>query len=72
MNSVQENLKTMSAAAFAQFGEQQIVYIKPVTRDGMSGFAVHAASGKELAVLESHEEAVVAAFENQLVPAMVH
>ena len=72
MNSVQENLKTMSADAFALLGEEQIVYIKPVTRDGTTSFAVHAANGKELAVLESHEEAMVAAFENQLVPAMVH
>lgn len=72
MNSAQENLKTMSADAFAQLGEQQIVYIKPVKRDGMTGFAVHAASGKELAVLGSHEEALVAAFENQLIPALVH
>lgn len=72
MNMAQETLKTMSADDFAQLGEQQIVYIKAVTRDGMTGFAVHAASGKELAVLESHEEAVVAAFENELIPALVH
>jgi hypothetical protein len=72
MNTVQEKLKNLSADAFIHLGEQQMVYIKPVTRDGITGFAVHAATGAELAVLETHEEAVVAAFENELVPAQIH
>lgn len=72
MNNTQVILKNMTADAFALLGTQEVVYIKPVNRNGVSGFAVHAANGEELAILESREAAFEAAVENDMTPTQIH
>ncbi len=72
MAGMHEEMKTMSPDAFAMLGGQEIVYIKPVTRNGARGFAIYAANGQELALLNSHEAALDAIAENDMVPVLLH
>ena len=46
--------------AFASLGVADVAYIKPVTLDGESTFAIFAADGSQLAVAPSRELALLA------------
>lgn len=72
MGNVQAALKSMTPEVFAHLGENQVVYIKPIQVDGVSGFAVHAANGQKLAIFDSYEAAVSTSVENNLHPARLH
>jgi len=73
MNSLHEQLRRMTPEMFAHLGEDDMVYIKPIASDaGVPGFAIHSATGQELAVLESWEEALTAALVNNMRPARLH
>ena len=61
-------LHAMSAQDFLSLGLGQLAYVKPVTLDGGQGFAVHAANGTRLAVLATHEAAVMATRQNDMEP----
>lgn len=65
-------LKIMSQETFAHLGEGDLVYIKPVTRHGVPSYAVHAATGAELAVFESWEAALTTALQNNMSPSSLH
>jgi hypothetical protein len=72
MGNLQTTLKELTPEMFAHLGENQVVYIKPVEVNGISGFAVHAANGQKLAIFDSYEAAVSISMENNLHPAHVH
>lgn len=72
MGNVQVTLKGLTPEMFAHLGENQVVYIKPVKVDGVSGFAVHSANGQKLAIFDSYEAAVSTSVENNLHPAQLH
>lgn len=72
MTILQHDLKRMTPEMFAQLGENDVVYIKPILHDGTAGFAVHAASGRELAIFDSFEAAVAISMENNMHPTWLH
>ena len=65
-------LKNCSVKEFAYWGVKEFAYIRPVTVDGQSAMAVHAANGTQLAVLETFWAAQVAVLDNDLEPLSVH
>ena len=77
MMSTYEYLKSMTPEMFADFGGNEVVYIKPVDKDAdtgqiESGFVIHAANGEELAIVDSVESALAKAFDNNLSVTHLH
>ncbi len=72
MTNVEQMLKDMTPETFANLGEGDVVYIKPVTRHGESNFALYAATGRELAVFDSWETALTTALQNNMHAAYLH
>jgi hypothetical protein len=72
MDVLHEQMKKMTPEMFAHLGQNDMVYIKPVRHEGTDAFAVHAANGQELAILESWEAALTAALQNDMKPARLH
>lgn len=62
----------MSAAALSELGQGQIAYIKPLATDAGTLWAIHAANGDPLAVLESRDIALAALRQNDLEPFGIH
>ena len=62
----------MTSRAFLALGSKHVAYIKSVTVDGSTAYAIHAADGQELAVFGEREVAFIAARQNDLEPLSVH
>ena len=69
-----EELRQLSGSDFTSLGLQQIAYVRPVSIDveGAKGFAVHAADGTRLAVMDALDLAHAAILENDMHPVSVH
>lgn len=67
-----ERIKQMSARELAMFGVQDLAYIKRVVIDGASGYAVHAADGTQIALLEDREVAFATVRQHDMEPVSVH
>jgi len=77
MMSTYEYLKNMTPEMFADFGGNEVVYIKPVDKNSATGqdtdgFVIHAANGDELAIVDSVETALAKAFDNNLSVTHLH
>ena len=66
------DLRTVGPNELANLGLPNLVYIKPVTKDGRNLYAVHAANGQPIGLSDSFESAVAAAFERDLEPVSIH
>ncbi len=53
-------------------GLQEVAYVKAVVVDGQPAYAVHAADGREVAIMSSRDVALVAIRQNDLEPLSVH
>ena len=62
----------MSAQDFAQWGFEHVAYIKPVEINGGTKFAVYAANGQQLGIMETSDKALAAIIQNDLEPLSVH
>ena len=62
----------MSITDFALYGAEQIAYVKPVTVEGQTIFAIFAADGRELAVIENRDLAEATVRQNDMEPLSVH
>ncbi len=62
----------MSTHDFAQWGAQHVAYIKPVEVNGGTKFAVFAANGQQLGLMETPDIARAAVIQNDLEPLSVH
>ena len=71
-DTTSEVLKKLSAQDFLTFGMHDVAYIRPVHVDGRDGFAVHAADGTPLSVLDSLDEAQTIIQHNDLESAALH
>jgi hypothetical protein len=71
MDYMQE-IRQITQQDLASLGIQQIAYIKPVEEDGERGYAIHAADGTRMAVVESRELAFAAVRQHDLEPFSVH
>lgn len=65
-------LKNLSPQDFLTFGMHDVAYIRKVVVDDKVGFAVHAADGTPLSVMDSMDEAVSIIHHNELETAIIH
>lgn len=61
-------LRNLSSQDFLSFGVNQIAYVRPVAIDGQKAFALHAADGSPLTVIESLDDILMVARQNDLEP----
>jgi hypothetical protein len=61
-------LRNLSTQAFLSFGINQIAYVRSVNVSGQTAYALHAADGSALTVIDSLEGAIIAARQNDLEP----
>ena len=61
-------LRNLSSQAFLTFGVNQIAYIRSVTVSGETAYALHAADGSALTIIDSLQGAIIAARQNDLEP----
>ncbi len=66
------DIRHLSAEQLAQLGVSHIAYVKPVTVNGQSGFAIHAADGTPMAVAGDREVAMAAILQHEMHPLSVH
>ena len=71
-NSAKEILRNLSVQDFLNFGLQQVAYIKPVKVENREAYAIHAADGSVLSVLDSIDHAKVVVRHNELEPVTIH
>ncbi|MBL6932519.1 MAG: DUF1150 family protein [Rhodospirillales bacterium] len=62
----------MTITDFALFGAEHIAYVKPVVIEGQLLYAVFAADGRELAVIEGRDLADATVRQNDMEPLSVH
>lgn len=67
-----ERIRQMTARDLALFGVQDLAYIKRVTVDGTTGYAVHAADGTQIAMLPDRDVAFATVRQHDLEPMSVH
>ena len=67
-----ERIRHMTARDLALFGVQDLAYIKRVTVDGTTGYAVHAADGTQIAMLPNRDVAFATVRQHDLEPVSVH
>ena len=69
---VRTALKNLSVEDFKDFGLQQIAYIRTVDNDNNTIYSIHSADGKEISVMDTLDQAIVATRQNDLEPVTVH
>ncbi len=71
---IRDLLKGLSLRDFARIGMDEIAYIRPVTVAGrtVDAFAVYAADGTQLSVLDSMDMAIATMRHNDLMPVTLH
>jgi hypothetical protein len=62
----------LSPRAFKALGIEEIAYVKPIVDDTRSTYAIHAADGTRLAIVEDRLVAFAAIRRNDLEPASLH
>ena len=70
--TVIEKLRTLSPTDFATLGMSDIAYVKPVTLDRRIAYAIHAADGTQMAVVNDRELALAAVRQHDLEALDVH
>jgi hypothetical protein len=65
-------LRHLSPEDWADYGVNDVAYLKPVTLEGEARYAIHAANGAPLAVMDSREVAQAAIMQNELEAVSVH
>ena len=67
-----ERITQISTQDLMILGLQEVAYVKPVIADGQTVYAVHAADGREVAIMPSRDVALAAIRQNDLEPLSVH
>ncbi len=65
-------IRDISAHELAMLGVQALAYVKPVMVEGVARFAIHAADGTPMAVLDDRRAAFAVIRQNDLEPVSVH
>jgi hypothetical protein len=65
-------MRHMSAHELALFGIQDVAYVKRVLVNDVTGYAVHAADGTQIAVLPDRNVAFATVRQHDLEPLSVH
>ncbi len=64
--------REMGADDLAEWGIDDVAYVKPIILDGASAYAIHSADGHPLDVIDGRDAAFAVAVVNDLVPLSVH
>ncbi len=67
-----EDIKILSDDALAALGMPEWAYVKRVTLGDGFGFAIHAADGAELAIVETRDVAYAMIRQHEMEPVAVH
>lgn len=67
-----ELLKELSIQDFLNVGLDQVAYIKRIEGKSEDSFAVHAADGSQISVMDSYDTALASVKVNDLFPVTVH
>jgi hypothetical protein len=67
-----ERLRHLSGRDFALLGMQDLAYVKQVSVNEVTAYAVHAADGTQIAVLPDREVAFATVRQHELEPLSVH
>ena len=67
-----ERLRQLSPDDLAALGIAGVAYVKAVTVDDATGYAVHAADGRQIGILPTREAALAAMREHGLEPVSLH
>lgn len=66
-------LRNISTQDLSALGVEDVAYIKPVvTEEGKNGFAIHAADGSLMAVVDDRDVAFAAVRQHDMDPVNVH
>lgn len=71
-HTAQAILKDLTKQDFLNFGIQQVAYIRPIQVQNRKAYAIHAADGTPLSVMDTFDTAMIAVRHNDLEPATVH
>lgn len=71
MQSV-ERQHTISEQDLAAWGVNDLAYVKKIDKDGNTQYAIHAADGTQMAVMNDFQVAWAAIRQNDLEPVSVH
>ena len=63
---------SLSSRSFADFGLEEIAYVKPVVENDKPAYEIHAANGTRLAVVEDRLVAMAMIRRHDLEPASLH
>jgi len=66
------DVRHLSEQQLAALGVSHIAYVKPVTVNGVQGFAIHAADGTPMAVAGDRDVAVAAVAQHEMLAVSVH
>lgn len=69
---IRQLLKNMSTEEFLSLGLRDVAYIKPLATDSEPAFAIHAADGTQLTVMDSIDSAMIMVRHNDLQAVTVH
>lgn len=64
--------KDVSNKDFLTFGIEDIAYVRPVMIEDRKAFAIHAADGTPLSVVESEDSALATIHDNDMDPVRLH
>jgi hypothetical protein len=68
----ENTLKTMPDADWGAFAVDHVAYVKRIEMNGQVGYAIHAADGTPITVMDNRDVAMAAVRQNGLEPASVH
>lgn len=66
------DLRNLTPHQLEQLGVADLAYIKPVSMNGTTAFAIHAADGAPMAVAADCDLAIAAVMQHEMMPALVH
>ena len=71
-NAIEPPLPATHAGSLAQWGMDEVAYIKREIPDGDTVFAIHAADGEPMAAAPSRDIAAAIIVQNEMVPVDAH
>jgi hypothetical protein len=71
MTELQREMR-FSTQDFMALGVEQVAYVKPVQIEGETVYAVHAADGTQMAIIDERATAFAAVRKNDMEPLSVH
>jgi hypothetical protein len=66
------DVRHMTTEQLGALGMSHIAYVKAVTVNGTTGFAIHAADGTPMALAEDRQTAMAAIVQHEMLPLSVH